>query len=174
PKKCVQPAALRTERIPLLQHHFGNGDDLPFTDVGHVEALLPEGELLPSRCIHCDLANAEMIVFEHIEAALFLHGMVLGLRAPANYRFFVTPGRKREYAAFRALARETVDVDESIDRLQLRSQIFCETEILVELFLLWLKFEDHREHRSLPNSLASRNAISIAVFAKSPSAMPVA
>jgi hypothetical protein len=55
------------------------------------------------------------------------------------------------------------------------SQVFCELEILVELFLLWLKFEDYREHCWLSVSLASPNAIfSIAVFAKSPSAMPVA
>src|SRR5262245_35949893 len=155
------------------QHHFGNGDDLRLTGLGRVKALLLEA--FPDRRIHRDLANAQMVILEYLEAALFLHSMMLGLRAPADDRLFVAPARKRQQVAFRVPAREAIDIDESVDRLQLRSQVFCEPEILVELFLLWLKLEDHREHRWLSVSLASANAIvPITVLSKSPSAMPIA
>jgi hypothetical protein len=77
---------LRAERIIFLQHHFGNGDDLRFTNIGCIKALLLESAAFRSRCIHSYLANAQMVVLEHLETALFLRGMMVGLRAPPNDR----------------------------------------------------------------------------------------
>src|SRR5262249_52096910 len=161
------------QRLLPSRHHLGNAADLRHPGGGRANAL--PRDPFADRRIHRDLANAQMVILEYLEAALFLHGMMLGLRAPADDRLFVAPARKRQQAAFRVPAREAIDIDESIDRLQLRLQVFGEREILVELFRLWLEFKDHREHRWLSISPASAHAIfSPAVLAKTPSVTPTA
>ena len=84
------------------------------------------------RGVGSDLADPQVIVLEHLEAALLLHAVMLALRAPADHRFLVAPGRERQQATLGALALEALVVDEAVDRLELRLQVLGELEIVVQ------------------------------------------
>src|SRR5580704_1558698 len=72
--------------------------------------------------------------------------MVLALRPPAHDRLFVAPGRQRKEAALRPLAFEPLVVDEAINGLEPRLEIFCEIEIVAPALLLGLDDENYSEH----------------------------
>ena len=83
------------------------------------------------RAVGGDLADAEMIILEHLEAALLLDAVVLALGAPAHHRFLVAPGRERKHAPLGRWPREALIVDEAVDLLELRLQLLGERKIVV-------------------------------------------
>src|SRR2546425_671382 len=98
------------------------------------------------------LVGPQAVVLEHLEAALLLHPVMLSLRPPADHRLLVAPDRKRQQAAFLALAGEALILDEPVDRLELRLQLAGEREILVPPLLLRADLEDDGKHPRSPPS----------------------
>src|ERR1700689_5141780 len=71
---------------------------------------------------------------------------MLDLAAPAYYGFLVAPRGNRPDPALAPLALESLIVDESVDRLQVRFKMLGKTEILGLFARRGMHFEDHNKH----------------------------
>src|SRR5215208_7194745 len=127
-------------------HDIRDGDDLGGADFGFVEALLIECCSGGRRAVRHDLADAQAVVEENLAPPSLLRGVMIGLRAPADDGLLVAPGREREQATTRTPALEAVDIDEAVDRLELRLELLGEIEIVAPALLSRLNLEDHRKH----------------------------
>jgi len=94
-------------------HTDSDGQDLGFADVGRVEAVLGYGDLLRGLGVGCDLADAQVAVGEHLEAAALLSSVVLALAAPADHGLLVASGGQRRHPSLAALALEALVGDEA-------------------------------------------------------------
>jgi hypothetical protein len=92
-----------------------------------------------------------MIVLEDVVAAALLSLVVLGDSAPSDNGLFVTPGGMRQDPSWPARALEPFVVDEPVNALEDRPQVFCEGEVKIELFYRGMDFENDREHLQHPN-----------------------
>src|SRR5215471_73991 len=117
---------VQSRRTQLLHHQFGERNHLRLTRLGRIETLLHDRKPFGRRRIRDYLADAQVIVLEYFEAPLFLHGLVVTLRAPADHGLFVAPGRERQNARWPSLAREAVNVDEAVNTLELGPQVLGE------------------------------------------------
>src|SRR6202041_3474301 len=92
-------------------------------------------------------------VREYVGSPLALDAVMLALRPPADHRFFVAPDRKRKHESLGVFGGEPLIVDETVNRLELRLQLFRQCEIIVPTFPLRLDFEDDGEHVCSPWSM---------------------
>src|SRR5579862_4564510 len=87
-----------------------------------------------------------MIIEQNFGAALFLHHVVPGGRAPTHYRLFITPTRQRQNPAVAGKALVANVVDKTAHLLKLGPQHFGVAEIGVPLFELRVNFEYNGKH----------------------------
>src|SRR5262249_18516395 len=118
----IDEAPIECRRVCHERSPFGDGDDRGGARLRRVEALLGRARSVGQRGIGNDLAHAQVIVLEHLEAALLLHNVVEAVGPPADEGLLVAPGGKREQPALAALAGEALVVDKALDLLQFRLQ----------------------------------------------------
>src|SRR5712671_4938959 len=87
-----------------------------------------------------------MIILKDVVAAALLSFVVLGDGAPSHNGLFVSPCGMRQDPPRPTRAFEALVVDEPVDSLQDRLQVFRKSEVKVELLFLGMDLKDHREH----------------------------
>ena len=146
PEVAWQPIGLSCKGCVPAWRDLGECYDLCDSHFRFIKAPPLDWRFLGRSGIGEDIANPQVIILENLESALLLHGVVLGLSAPAHDRFLVTPGRMRQYPSRPELAFEALVVDEAIDCFEDGLQVFCEFQILVLLALSGEHFKDHGKH----------------------------
>src|SRR5262249_55047694 len=117
--------------------------------LGFVKALLI-GDAIGSIAVGNDLADAKVIILEHLEAALSLHAVMLTMRAPADHGLLVTPYRQRQHLAIHVEAPEALIGDEPIDGFEFRFQLLGERQVVVPALSFGLHFENDGKHGFVP------------------------
>src|SRR5262245_21344668 len=88
--------------------------------------------------------DPQSIIAEHFAAAESLGATMRFELSPCIHRRLIAEEREREHLAGFIDALEPLDRDETIDRVEERSQLRGEVEIA--LSVLWPNFEDDRDH----------------------------
>ena len=117
---------LRGRIVGFGRHHLGEVTTLASpTSVSSRRSCLTErsvdGSVSRVTCPY-----TQTIVLEHLETSFFLYAVMLAMRPPTHESLFVAPGRQRQNAPLVALALEAFVVDEPVDRLELRLELFGE------------------------------------------------
>src|SRR3981081_1996987 len=97
--------------------------------------------------------DPQMIILKGVVTTALLSLVVLGDGAPSHNGLFVSPCGMRQDPPWPTRAFEALVVDEPVDALQDRLQVFRKSEVKVELLFLGMDFEDHREHLDHPDCL---------------------
>src|SRR5262245_13495871 len=88
------------------------------------------------RRIRHDFANPQMIILKDVVAAALLSLVVLGDGAPPHNGLFISPCGMRQDPSWPARTFESLVIDEPVDALQDRPQVFRKSQVKVELLFL--------------------------------------
>jgi hypothetical protein len=80
-----------------------------------------------------DLTDPQPVIGKYEPATLLLNLMMLRMRAPANQRLLIAPGRERENMVWVIDIRESLVVDKPMDLLKLRPKQFRNVKIALHL-----------------------------------------
>jgi hypothetical protein len=141
-----QQVRMGGERGVRLWRDFGDRQRFRLAGLRDIEALFDHLLVLGWVAIGGHFADAQVIVGEDAVAALLLNFVVLAVATPTNYRFFVAPSGERQHPTLAPFALEAFVVDETVDRLQDRFQVFGETKVQVLFARSGMHFENYGEH----------------------------
>ena len=133
--------------------NLGKRRKLPGADFRLVQTLFDQRYAVGRRRIRHDFADPQMIILKDIVTTALLSLVVLGDGAPSHNGLFVSPCGMRQDPPRPTRAFEALVVDEPVDALQDRLQVFRKSEVKLELLFLGMDFEDHREHLDHPACL---------------------